>query len=226
MRKICLEETASTNDYIKKFLPLGEDVIVCAKRQTGGKGTKGRSFSSKEGGVYLSALTFPEKLPAKEAFLVMAHAAVAVCKTAEHYALHPEIKWSNDVLLSGKKLAGILIENELSGGFVKASVVGIGMNVENSLLGLENIAVRLKDLLPTPPSCEEARDLLIENYLKESSFDDYLARIRFLGREVLVTEGDRRYSALAKAVLPDGRLLIEEGGRERRLSAAEIAIGI
>ena len=53
-----LEETGSTNEYIKRYLNSGENRIVVAQKQTGGKGTKGRSFLSGEGGVYLSALTF------------------------------------------------------------------------------------------------------------------------------------------------------------------------
>lgn len=224
MKTIFLEETVSTNDYAKRLLPLGEDLFVCAKRQTGGRGTKGRSFLSEEGGVYLSALTFYEAFPAERAFEIMAHAAVAVCKTAEGFGLRPEIKWSNDVLAGGGKLAGILIENTLSGGFVRASVVGIGLNVRNSLAGLEGTAVSMKDLLPSPPTAEEARDALMENFQKKTDFGEYLSYVKFLGREALVTEGERTYRALAREILPDGRLKIEERGVARALSSAEIAI--
>lgn len=223
MKYFFLEETVSTNDYIKQFLSGGEDVVVCAARQTGGKGTKGRSFCSEEGGVYLSALTF-SRLPAGRAFEIMAHAAVAVAKTAERFGLSPEIKWCNDVLAGGRKLAGILIENVLSDGFVKASVAGIGLNVSNDLAGLETIAINMKELLPRCPSAEEVRRTLIENYFSPTTFDEYLSRAKFLGREVRVTEGERVYFARACEILTDGRLLVEEKGVRRALSAAEIAI--
>ena len=52
MKWIKFDEIPSTNDYVKSIRDGGEDVIVTAKRQTGGRGTKGRSFSSEEGGVY------------------------------------------------------------------------------------------------------------------------------------------------------------------------------
>ena len=63
MRIIRLEETDSTNIYAKARLKEGENLVVTARRQTGGKGTKGRSFASREGGVYLSRLFFWLKMP-------------------------------------------------------------------------------------------------------------------------------------------------------------------
>ena len=81
MRIEYLDEVDSTNTYIRRYLEEGEDVIVCARRQTGGRGTKGRSFCSEEGGVYLSALTFYPDLPVSRAFRIMTHSAVAVCCT-------------------------------------------------------------------------------------------------------------------------------------------------
>lgn len=219
-----LEETSSTSDYIKRYLMSGEDRIVCARRQTGGKGTKGRSFLSREGGVYLSALTFHRDLPEKRAFSVMAHAAVAVCRTAAFFGAFPEIKWPNDVFASGKKLCGILTENTLGGGKVVCSVVGIGLNVTNDLSGLEEIAVTLRDCALGPVSAEEAREKLIEEYLAKSSFEEYLSFVRFLGKEICVIEGERRYNAIAKRILPDGRLEAEADGETKALSAAEISV--
>ena len=53
-----LEEVGLRKEYSRRYLESGEDIAVCARRQTGGKGTKGRSFLSCEGGVYLSFLRF------------------------------------------------------------------------------------------------------------------------------------------------------------------------
>lgn len=223
MKRVYLAEVSSTNDYLKQFLAGGEDMIVCAERQTGGRGTKGRSFLSEEGGVYLSALTFYNGFPAEQAFEIMAHAAVAVCKTVETFGIKPEIKWCNDVLAGGKKIAGILIENTLSDGAVRASIVGIGLNVSNALDGLGGIAVNMGELLPAPPAAEEVREALIGNFLAPSAFSDYLSYVKFLGKRVQVTENGRQYEATAREILPDGRLLIESGGL-RALSSAEIAI--
>ena len=221
-----LEETGSTNEYIKRYLNSGENRIVVAQKQTGGKGTKGRSFLSGEGGVYLSAVTFYRDFSAKDAFLIMAHAAVAVCKTAEAFGLSPQIKWANDVYLSGKKLAGILVENALDGGRVKSSVIGIGLNVCNDLGELSKIAVSLSEVAGKKIPCEKARDVLIQNLQREDSFDDYLERVHFLGREITVLQNGETYRARAIKISSDGRLEIERQGKRILLSAAEISLKI
>lgn len=224
MRIELLDSVDSTNEYIKKYLSAGENVIVCARVQTGGKGTKGRSFLSGEGGVYLSALTFYEDFPADSAFRVMAHAAVSVCKTAEAFGLKPEIKWPNDVFLNGAKLSGILIENGFSGGKLKWSIVGIGVNAENDVSPLGGIAVSLSEAAGKRITADKAREALVANYRTPSSFEEYLARVRFLGTRVKVTEGERSYDAVARRILQDGRLEIDDGTCVRSLSAAEISL--
>ncbi len=221
-----LEEIDSTNLYIKKYLSLGEDIIVCAKRQTGGRGTKGRSFLSNEGGVYLSALRFYRDLPAKDGFRVMLNAAVAVCRVAQSYGLSPQLKWPNDVLLNGKKLCGILIENVLDGASLRASIVGIGLNVANDLSELQEIAISLSEALKTPVSVEEVRTRLISALQGEYSMEEYRSFVQFLGRDVTVIEGGKTYLAKAVAIEEDGRLRVKSAAEERLLSAAEISLRI
>lgn len=225
MRIELVEETDSTNEYVKRYLPARENVIVCARRQTGGRGTKGRSFLSEAGGVYLTALLFHENVPADKAFLVMAHAAVAVCRTAERYGVSPQIKWANDVLVGGRKLCGILIENGLKGDLLDHSIVGVGLNAENDVSALGGIAVNLSEAAGRKISADEAREALIAEFCRSSSFEEYLARVKFLGREVTVEENGRTYRAVATAVLPDGRLEVRTSdGTARRLSSAEIKL--
>lgn len=219
-----LKETDSTNEYIKQYLPSGKNCIVCATRQTHGKGTKGRSFFSQEGGIYLSALTFYENFPACNAFRIMTQAAVAVCRTvAEFTPIPPEIKWPNDILLEGKKVCGILIENILKGDVLHASIIGIGLNVRNDLSAIRDIAVSLSEFDPDV-ELETVREKLIKNFQKGSGMDEYLSYIRFLGKDVVVTEGEQRYMARACAILPDGRLEIAMNHVKRALSSGEISI--
>ncbi len=224
MRIEYLDVATSTNDVVRSYLSGGEDVIVCAERQTGGRGTKGRSFLSERGGVYLSALTFYENLPASRAFEVMAHAAVAVCRTAETFGVRPLIKWANDVYAAGRKLSGILVENIIEGGKVKASIVGIGLNAENDVSALGGIAVSLRELSDMPFTAETVRAELIRNLRLSSDFSEYTRRVGYLSETVTVSENGREYRAKLRRVLPDGRLEIEEGGRVRALSSAELAI--
>ena len=132
----CLEEVDSTNSYLKRIAlenaPHGAAAV--ANFQTGGKGRLGRSFQSPRGkGVYLSILLRPE-WAAAEALPVTALAAVAVCNAVEQVCgARPQIKWTNDVVLHGKKLCGILTEVALEGetGQVQSMVIGAGINVHH-----------------------------------------------------------------------------------------------
>ena len=223
MKTINLKVVSSTNTEIKKYLSGGEDIILTAERQTGGMGTKGRSFLSKEGGLYISALTFYGDFPASDAFRVMTHAAVAVCRTAEQFGAEPEIKWANDVYVSGRKLCGILIENEIAAGKLRHSIVGIGVNVNNDLSALGGIAISLAEAIGKELPLDKVRDSLIKNLQKTDSFSDYLHYVRFLNKQIAVTEREEHYKAFAREVLPDGRLVIERDGKKRALSAAEIS---
>ena len=220
-----LQEVGSTNDYIRRYLESGEDIAVCARRQTGGKGTKGRSFLSYEGGVYLSFLRFFSDFPSRNAFYIMQHAAVSVCRTAEEFGIEPVIKWPNDVLVGGRKIAGILIENTFSGGEIKNSIVGIGLNVSNNLGGLSDIAVNLNEASGRTLSCGQVRDRLIAHFCGTGFLQsDKLYRERVRLGAITVVTAEERYAATARRVLDDGRLEIERDGKISALSAAEVSI--
>ena len=124
MKIIRLEEVGSTNEYCKGN-DCGKDLFVVAKRQSAGKGTKGRSFSSNEGGLYVSVMRHYKNFPANEAFKIMVNACVAVCKTLEAFGVKPRIRWANDVLVGDKKICGTLIENSFSNGKISRSIVGM-----------------------------------------------------------------------------------------------------
>ena len=221
MRIEHLKVVDSTNEYIRQYISKRENVTVSADMQTGGRGTKGRSFLSDMGGVFVSFLTFPADMVAARSFRIMAHAAVAVCRTLEEYGISPEIKWPNDVRAAGRKIAGILIENGLKGDRVDYSIVGVGLNVENDVSSLGGIAVSMRELV-APPSVEAVRQKLIENFLRPSEFEEYRTHVRFLGQKIGVEEGGKRYTAVARAILEDGRLVVEREGEICTLSAAEI----
>lgn len=221
------EEISSTNDYAKSRMSEGKDLWVTAKRQTGGRGTNGRSFSSDDGGVYLTKLTFYEDMPAKSAFEILASTAVAVCKTLQSCGLQPVIKWSNDIFVRDKKICGILIENTFSGNKIRASVVGVGLNVKNCLPSeLQEIATTVKTETGKEYKVEEIREKLIENLREQYSVQEYLSLIGYLGREVILTVGDERVPATLLSVDQEGGLHVEIDGQKRRFVSAEVSIKI
>ena len=227
-RKILyFEELPSTNDYAKTLLQNKENVVVIAKRQSGGRGTKGRSFESSDGGIYLTALTFYENFSAKDAFLIMARTAVAVCKTLEGFSLTPVIKWSNDVYVSDKKICGILIENVFSGNKISSSIVGVGLNVNNRLPDfLKEIATTVQEELKREVNVKEVEGKLLENLFQPFSMNDYVKRVGYLNRPLTLTIGETAYRAVALRVEEDGGLIVLIDGEEKKVHSGEVSLSV
>lgn len=219
-----LDEVNSTNEYIK-LLRSEEDVIVTAKRQTAGKGTKGRSFISDEGGVYVSALKIRKNFDFAKAFSIMITSCVSVCRTVEFYGFKPVIKWSNDVLVGGRKISGTLIENTLLSGNICRSIVGIGLNVNNTFSGeLKDIATSMSEQAGCAFDVDEVRKTLIENLDREYSVGDYKKYIDWFGKQVMLIKEGERTLATALDVDDVGRLIVSVGGQVMHLSSGEISL--
>ncbi len=121
-----LDRVESTNTVAADLAsdPANDGLVVWAEEQTAGRGRMGRSWHSPPGcGVLLSVLVFPPE-PLRRPVLMTALAAVAVCDTIRDCArLESAIKWPNDVLVEGRKVCGILVEQG------RGTVIGIGLNV-------------------------------------------------------------------------------------------------
>ncbi len=221
------EETDSTNTYLKSKRSEGKNRIAVARRQTGGRGTKGRSFASSEGGVYLSKLTFYEDFSASQAFSVMASAAVAVCKTLVAYGVSPMIKWANDVYVHDKKICGILIENVFSGSRIASSVVGIGLNVVNELpTELRGIATTVYEASGKRLSVREVTDTLIAELYKKHTMEEYISFVGYMGEDAELCIGDKLVHGRLLFVDETGGLWAEIDGEKRRLTSAEVSVRI
>ncbi len=116
-RIVVLDEVDSTNTEAKRLAlkSAPDGTVVISDHQTGGRGRQGRSFSSPAGqGVYLTVLLRPN-CTAQQLGLLTVMAAVAVCDAVEAACgVRPGIKWTNDLVLGGKKLCGILTELSLA----------------------------------------------------------------------------------------------------------------
>lgn len=219
-----LDEVDSTNEYLKR-LGGDEDAIVSAARQTSGRGTKGRAFVSDEGGVYVSVLRIRRDFDFSKAFSIMITSCVAVCRTVEEYGLRPVIKWSNDVLVGGRKISGTLIENTLSSGNICRSIVGIGLNVNNAFSGeLKAIATSMSEQAGHAFSVAEVRRTLTKNLEREYTVADYKRYIDWFGRQVIIIREGERTLATALDVDDVGRLVVSVGGEVERLSSGEISL--
>jgi BirA family biotin operon repressor/biotin-[acetyl-CoA-carboxylase] ligase len=122
------DELGSTSDRLKDLARAGAPAwtVVVGERQTGGRGREGRAWQSPKGGLYLSVLLRPGS---ERVSLVPLAAGVAVAEAVLEFGVRAELKWPNDVLVSGRKLAGILAEASSSGSGVEWVALGIGVNV-------------------------------------------------------------------------------------------------
>ncbi len=127
MKFISLKETGSTNVYARELAEQGErgPLWIIAERQSAGVGRRGRQWVSRSGNLYASAL-YPNNGTTSDAALMSFAAALAVADSLEPYVARDliSLKWPNDVLLGGKKTAGILLE-----GGKGWYVVGVGINL-------------------------------------------------------------------------------------------------
>jgi BirA family biotin operon repressor/biotin-[acetyl-CoA-carboxylase] ligase len=216
--------------------------VVVANEQTGGRGRLGRSFQSPaEQGVYLSALLRPPIAPA-QALNLTAFVAVAVCEAIEAATgLKPQIKWTNDIVLKGKKVCGILTEMSVEGesGALQHIITGIGINVnqqrEDFPQDIRGMATSLRMVLGEPVQrgrlAAEVINSLDEMYAAWlSGGGDYLERYRqrclTVGQQVRLLRSDGSVEdARALEVDENFGLVVEHpDGQRETVTSGEVSV--
>lgn len=219
-----LKSVDSTNTYIeKKYLKKRIPAVVRADMQTGGMGTKGRFFVSDEGGLYFSRLEFYDFLPVNCTFEIMTGYAVAVVKTLMAFGIEAKIKWPNDILVNGKKICGILIKNGFRGDFVDYSLVGVGLNVNNDIPVLKDIAISMKEATGKTFDIESVFLTLLKNLSEKTTISEYRSFSAVIGKRVEIIRGDDSFEEEVADITDDGRLLLANG---ETLFAAELNLKI
>jgi BirA family biotin operon repressor/biotin-[acetyl-CoA-carboxylase] ligase len=126
------EEIDSTNTYLRSEARLGaaEGLVAVAEHQTAGRGRLDRRWEAPPGASLLASILFRPQFDASELHLCTAAVALAAVDACRQVAaVEARIKWPNDLVVEGSKLAGVLAEAEFSGATVASVVVGIGLNV-------------------------------------------------------------------------------------------------
>lgn len=211
-----------------------EGTVVIAGEQTGGRGRLKRVWLSPEGNIALSIILRPEikTLP----YLVMI-ASLASAQSIESAAgVKADIKWPNDVLIGGKKVGGILIENELRGNRAAFSIVGIGINIDLRAADYAEIAATAASLKEAPGK-NDLRIRIIKALLEEFDrlylqlpdgnpiYRAWRNRLVTLGKKVRAQSGSQVIVGTAEAVDEVGALMIrEEDGRLTRVVAGDVTL--
>lgn len=224
----------STNAAAKEQARLGavDGTIVIAEEQTAGRGRRERTWLTPKGAIALSIILRPAvtQLPS----LIMVSSLAVVYGIKKITGLKAQIKWPNDVLINNKKVCGILIENEIRGGNVEFSVIGIGINVNLDFAGLpeiQPIATSLSTELGKNVSrLDITRQLLFEFewlYLlpDDSVYRQWRDNMVTLGKKVTVRTKTETLEGIAEAVEQDGSLLLRKTDRRlERIVAGDVTL--
>lgn len=228
----------STNDEAKRRAAAGETgpLWIVADRQTKGRGRHGRTWQTLSGNL-AATLLFTPHVPVAEAARLSFLAALAVADVIDTLAPGcARLKWPNDILVRGRKIAGILLEAGNRSGSPSASpwvAIGIGINLAAHPDHTAFPATSLAREGLASPSVSEAFELLVsavESWLKvwrEEGFSPirsaWLARATGLGSQIEVRLPEQRYKGRFVGLDEDGALTLEEAdGTFRRINAGEI----
>jgi len=236
------QQTTSTNDVIEKLARDGvkEGVVIFAESQTRGRGRLGRKWLSPAGkGLWFSVLLRPEMRPQQATQLTVASAAAMRRAMEAVTGSRAEIKWPNDILLGGKKVAGILTEMNAELDRIKYVILGIGVDVNlNSSdfpAELRKTATSLKLHLGKTFSRSELAVVALReldaDYARVGTgqfaavANEWEVHCRTLGHEVAIRTGEREIRGRAESLGEDGALLLRtEHGHLERVVGGDITL--
>jgi len=236
------KETTSTNDIIEKLAHDGvkEGVVVFAESQTKGRGRLGRKWvSPAHKGLWFSILLRPEMHPQETTRLTVASATALRRAIMAETELRPEIKWPNDILIGGKKVAGILTELSAESDRVKHITLGIGVDVNVDADELPPEVRKLATSLKIESGIAISRAELATAILRELDqdyariqarkfsevADEWEAGCATIGKNVTVVMGDRKIRGRAESLDDDGTLLVRtEHGHLERVVGGDVTL--
>ncbi len=239
MNIVWLDTIDSTNsEALRRLAELPSMTVLAAREQTAGRGQRGNAWFTEPG----RNLTFSIVLKFGEGELLAAQAhwlnyltSHAVASFLREEGVQPQVKWPNDVYAGRKKICGVLIENILQGSSVAASVIGVGVNINQTVF--PQLANATSLVLCTGKECalepalerltalfEKNLPLLFDERRRSGLFEAYASLLFQKGvsaryHDLLTGE---EFSGVIEGVEADGRLCIREGSRRRLYRFKEV----
>ena len=232
----------STNVHARMIADRGapEGTVVVAEAQLKGKGRRGRSWFSPAGeGVYVSVILRPRVPPSEAPQLVLMAAVAAAEALLAQAALPVSVKWPNDILVGGKKIAGILTEMRLAGDRIDHIVIGMGVNVNTPAESLPPEIAAIATSLCAVTGRTFSRAGLLRAYLeklegwyalfRERRFEPirerWLEISRIIGKQVKIAGVDRTYEGEVIDIDPTGFLILKSpDGVIQRILAGDVSM--
>lgn len=235
MKVYHFEEVTSTNDLAREEQFAHGD-LLWAERQTAGRGQRGHTWLSVAGeNLTFTLVVEPQFLPARDQFFLSACSALALCDCFTHFGIESRIKWTNDIYVEDRKLVGILIEHFYAGANLRKTLIGIGINVNQTEFdpSLPNPTSMLlegekrydrEEVLRTFYACFMARYRQVEQGDAEAVLGEYHRLIYRLGEEQLFRlPNGEELTATIEGIESDGALrLLHAWGKRHSYHFKEI----
>lgn len=227
MNTIWYETIDSTNtEALRRLDGIPSGTVLAARSQTAGRGQRGNTWFTEPGkNLTFSVVLKDLGLKASDSIRLNALTSVAVASLLEHYGVQPVIKWPNDIYVSGRKICGMLIENTLDGAMLGASVVGIGININQREFPQLANATSLALCTGKDEALEEVLAVFLEIFEgmlprldSPELWERYASRLYRLGKTARYYDilREEEFEGVIQGVEPDGRLCILDACGERR----------
>jgi BirA family biotin operon repressor/biotin-[acetyl-CoA-carboxylase] ligase len=233
---IHLESVDSTNNYAAKLLSegrIGHGTVILADEQTNGRGQRGAKWLSAAGVNLLFSLVLqPDNLSVSDQCVLTEITSIALIEFLRKFGISAQVKWPNDILVNGEKIAGVLIENQLKGNTIASSIIGIGLNVNQRRVDLPrvtsivnhidapflNLTETLLSFLASFDNCWKNYQLHGKSYIREA----YLKQLYRLNEQAHYADQNGEFVGKIIGVSEEGLLQIKKGDEIKTVDIKEI----
>jgi len=238
-KMISLVTVSSTNDYLRNLMDeeeLPDGTIVISAVQHRGKGYGQNVWISEKGqNLTFSILLYPTFLTSDNQFLISKAISLGIADYLRNYLDDVKIKWPNDIFIGNKKICGILIENDLIGKQMKASLIGVGLNINQrvfprrlpnpvSLSMLTGKKYALKEELNKLLNCLDHRyQMLMRNMGIGKIHSDYHEMLFRINQKTRFKKDGQEFVCRIIGVNDYGQLILEDtNGKTKEFNFKEV----
>ena len=214
--------------------------IIVAAKQTGGRGRSGRKWVSPQGGIWISIILQPKfDISITTLFPIASSLALSIA-IERIFSIKPELKWPNDIMIKGKKVAGMLVDVSLESNKIESLVLGVGINfdvnvkqIEKSLKGTSNFygVASLRDQKHKIKPIQLVQTFLVElekiyNALNSKQtkkiISEWTKRSSTIGKNIELNTGDTKIKGKAIKIDDDGSLIVSKNNNTHKVIAGDI----
>lgn len=216
-----LQSTNSHAALLLRNTRVKEGTIITAAYQSAGRGQAGNSWESEEGmNILMSVILFPHIIAADRQFIITVALSLGICDFVASEARNIKVKWPNDIYAGNDKIAGMLIENSISGNSIESCIAGIGLNLNQekfppaarNAVSLKNLTGRTYDCADSVvrlAACLDRRYMQLRSGRSAGLEEEYALQLFRLNELSWFNDSGGRFRGTIRGVDAEGRLRVE-----------------